>query len=80
MIQTEGGYYCLFTAGLLMTVGMVVLLIIRYYMEQKLSYFKFTWPVSWIFLLIAGLTVINVATAWIMCKDEGQIGKSIYSE
>ena len=68
MIQAEGGYYCLFTAGLLMTVGMAALLIIRYYMEQKLSYFKFTWPVSWILLLIVGLAVINIATARIMCK------------
>ena len=68
MIQAEGGYYCLFTAGLLMTVGMAALLIIRYYMEQKLSYFKFTWPVSWILLLIVGLAVINAATARIMCK------------
>ena len=72
MIQAEGGYYCLFTVGLLMTVGMAILLMIRYYMEQKLSYFKFTWPISWILLLIAGLVVINVTTAWIMCKDEGK--------
>ena len=72
MIQAEGGYYCLFTVGLLMTVGMAILLMIRYYMEQKLSYFQFTWPISWILLLIAGLAVINVTTAWIMCKDEGE--------
>ena len=77
MIQAEGGYYCLFTVGFLMTVGMAILLMIRYYMEQKLSYFKFTWPISWILLLIAGLVlliaglaIINVTTAWIMCKDE----------
>ena len=55
-----------------MTVGMAILLMIRYYMEQKLSYFQFTWPISWILLLIAGLAVINVTTAWIMCKDEGE--------
>ena len=72
MIQAEGGYYCLFTVGLLMTVGMAILLMIRYYMEQKLSYFKFTWPISWILLLIAGLTMINVTTAWIMCKDDNR--------
>ncbi|MDN0060895.1 ABC transporter permease [Mediterraneibacter glycyrrhizinilyticus] len=72
MIQAEGGYYCLFTVGILMTVGMAALLVIRYYMEQKLSYFKFTWPISWMLLLIAGLAIINVTTAWIMCKDEGE--------
>ncbi|HJB95387.1 MAG TPA: ABC transporter permease, partial [Candidatus Mediterraneibacter intestinigallinarum] len=72
MIQAEGGYYCLFTVGLLLTVGMGILLMIRYYMEQKLSYFKFTWPISWILFLIAGLTMINVTTAWIMCKDDNR--------
>ena len=72
MIQAEGGYYCLFTVGLLMTVGMAILLMIRYYMEQKLSYFKFTWPISCILFLIAGLTMINVTTAWIMCKDDNR--------
>lgn len=68
MIRAEGGYYCLLTSGLLLTVGMAALLMIRSYMERRLSYFDFTWPVSWIVLLIAGLTVINVVTAWIMCK------------
>ena len=72
MIQAEGGYYCLFTVVLLMTVGMAVLLMIRYYMGQKLSYFQFTWPISWILLLIAGLAIINVTTTWIMCKDQGE--------
>ena len=28
MIQAEGGYYCLFTVGLLLTVGMGILLMI----------------------------------------------------
>ncbi len=71
MIRAEGGYYCLFTVGLLLSVGIVALLMIRYYMDQKLSYFDFSWPVYWIVLLSAGLTVINVTTAWLMCKDKG---------
>ena len=42
----RGPYYCLFTAGLLLTAGVAALLPVRYYMEQKLSYFVFPWPVT----------------------------------
>ena len=44
LIADEGAYYCLFTAGLLLTAGMAAFLPVRYYMEQKLSYFVFNWP------------------------------------
>lgn len=66
LIVAEGGYYCLFTSGLLLTVGMAVLLPIRYYMEQRLSYFEFSWPVLEVMLLIGGLVVINQVIAWII--------------
>ena len=64
VIADEGAYYCLFTAGLLLTAGMAAFLPIRYYMEQKLSYFVFHWPVPEMLLLIGGLVVINGLTAW----------------
>ena len=70
LIADEGAYYCLFTAGLLLTAGVAALLPVRYYMEQKLSYFVFTWPVTEMLLLIGGLAVINRVTAWKMCKVE----------
>lgn len=70
LIADEGAYYCLFTAGLLLTAGTAALLPVRYYMEQKLSYFVFTWPVPETLLLIGGLAVINRVTAWKMCKAE----------
>ena len=66
LIGAEGGYYCLFTSGLLLTVGMAVLLPIRYYMEQRLSYFEFSWPVLEVMLLIGGLVVINQVIARII--------------
>ena len=66
LIVAEGGYYCLFTSGLLLTVGMAVLLPIRYYMEQRLSYFEFSWPVLEVMLLIGGLVVINQVIARII--------------
>ena len=64
LIADEGAYYCLFTAGLLLTAGMAAFLPVRYYMEQKLSYFVFDWPVPEMLLLIGGLVVINGVTAW----------------
>jgi putative ABC transport system permease protein len=70
LIADEGAYYCLFTAGLLLTAGMAAFLPVRYYMEQKLSYFVFNWPVPEMLLLIGGLIVINGVTAWRMCKVE----------
>ena len=70
LIADEGAYYCLFTAGLLLTAGMAAFLPVRYYMEQKLSYFVFNWPVPEILFLIGGMVVINGATAWGMCKVE----------
>lgn len=76
LIIAEGGYYCLFTAGLLLTVGMAILLPIRYYMEQGLSYFEFNWPVLETVVLIDGLIVINQVTAWVMCKCNSVQGRS----
>lgn len=70
LIADEGAYYCLFTAGLLLTAGMAAFLPVRYYMEQKLSYFVFNWPVPEMLFLIGGLVVINGLTAWKMCKVE----------
>ena len=64
LIADEGAYYCLFTAGLLLTAGMAAFLPVRYYMEQKLSYFVFHWPIPETLLLIGGLVVINGLTAW----------------
>lgn len=64
LIADEGAYYCLFTAGLLLTAGMAAFLPVRYYMEQKLSYFVFHWPIPETLLLIGGLLVINGLTAW----------------
>ncbi len=69
MLLMEGGYYYLFTVGLLLTAGTGILILIRYYMEQKVSYFSFTWPVTWLFLLAGVFAAINIAAVRIMCKE-----------
>ena len=68
LIIAEGSYYCLFTAGLLLTMGMAVLIPVRYYMEQRLSYFVFSWPIWEVMILIGGLIVITHVNAWVICR------------
>lgn len=70
LVIAEGGYYCLFTACILLTVGMAMILPVRYYMEQRLSYFEFKWPVLETVFSIGGLIVINQVNAWIICKGK----------
>ena len=45
MLYGEGFYYILCVTGLLFTVGAVVLLGVKCYMENRLSYFVFRWPI-----------------------------------
>lgn len=70
LVIIEGVYYCLFAAGLLVSAGMAVLLPVRRYMEQKLSYFAFDWPVTEAVLLIAVLLFVNWTAAWIVCGEQ----------
>ena len=52
LLTVEGLYYCLAVVALMLTVGNGILYLIRFYMEDKLSYFVFTYPVGW---LIVGI-------------------------
>ena len=45
MLFGEGSYYFMCVMGLLFTVGMAVLVGVKIYMENKLSYFTFHWPI-----------------------------------
>ena len=47
MLYGEGFYYILCVAGLIFTVGAVVLYGVKCYMENSLSYFVFRWPIIW---------------------------------
>ena len=51
MLFGEGSYYFMCVVGLLFTVGMAALVGVKIYMENKLSYFTFRWPI----LIIAGI-------------------------
>ena len=54
MLVAEGLYYCLLTAGLMLTAGSGILALVRIYMKARLSYFTFTypWAVSAVMILI----------------------------
>lgn len=57
MLFGEGSYYFMCVVGLLFTVGMAALVGVKIYMENKLSYFTFRWPI----LIIAGIVLLLLA-------------------
>lgn len=63
VILAEGGYYSLLTSILLLTAGTGILLLIRFYMEQRISYFEFSYPAGWLLLLIGGMAGVCAVTA-----------------
>lgn len=60
MLFGEGGYYFMCVVGLLFTVGMAALFGVKIYMENKLSYFTFHWPLLIIAGIMLSLLVVNV--------------------
>lgn len=68
MLRLEGLYYCVFVAALMATAGTAVLEGIRIYFEERVSYFVFTYPVGWTFLLLGGLSVICICVPGIFAR------------
>ena len=60
MLFGEGSYYFICVVGLLFTVGMAALFGVKIYMENKLSYFTFHWPILIIVGIMLSLLVVNV--------------------
>lgn len=60
LLTMEGLYYCIVVVSLVLTVGSGILYLIRFYMEDRLSYFIFSYPVAW---LLAGIgCLIGICT------------------
>ena len=68
MLFGEGSYYFMCVMGLLFTAGVVVLVGVKIYMENKLSYFTFYWPIQITVGVILSLLLINVAVTHFICK------------
>ena len=73
MLFGEGGYYFMCVVGLLFTVGMAALFGVKIYMENKLSYFTFHWPILIIAGIMLSLLVVNVLVTHFVvgfCSEE----------
>ena len=68
MLFGEGSYYFMCVVGLLFTVGMAALFGVKIYMENKLSYFTFHWPVRIAVCVMLSLLFINVVVTHFIYK------------
>ena len=68
MLFGEGSYYFMCVIGLLFTVGMLTLVGVKIYMENKLSYFTFHWPILSTVGVMLSLLLINVVVTHFICK------------
>ena len=60
LLLLEGSYYVLLIAGLVVSVGSIVLKGIEIYMRKQLSYFIFHYPAGWIIGSIVILEILCV--------------------
>lgn len=68
MLFRESSYYFMCVIGLLFTVGMVTLVGVKIYMENKLSYFTFHWLILSTVGVMLSLLLINVVVTHFICK------------
>ena len=68
MLFGEGSYYFMCVIGLLFTVGMLTLVGVKIYMENKLSYFTFHWPIHVTVGVTFSLVLINVMVTHFIYK------------
>ena len=68
MLFGEGSYYFMCVMGLLLTAGMATLVGVKIYMENKLSYFTFHWPILSTVGVMFSLVLINVVVTHFICK------------
>lgn len=60
MLFGEGSYYFMCVVGMLFTVGVAAVFGVKIYMENKLSYFTFYWPILIIAGIMLSFLVINI--------------------
>ena len=68
MLLGESSYYFLCVMGMLFTVGVAALAGVKIYMENKLSYFTFQWPIQITVSVMLSLLFINVVITHFACK------------
>ena len=70
MLFAEGSYYFMCVIGLLFTVGAAALTGVKIYMENKLSYFTFHWPIQITVSVMLSFAVINIFVTCLVCKEK----------
>lgn len=68
MLFGEVSYYFMCVIGLLFTVGVAALFGVKIYMENKLSYFTFHWPILITVGVMFSFVLINVMVTHFICK------------
>ena len=68
MLFAEGSYYFMCVMGMLFTAGMATLAGVKIYMENKLSYFTFHWPIYVTVGVMFSLVLINVMVTHFIYK------------
>ena len=68
MLFGEGSYYFMCVMGMLFTAGVAVLVGVKIYMENKLSYFTFHWPIHVTVGVTFSLVLINVMVTHFIYK------------
>ena len=66
MLAAEGGIYCVIVGFLTLTVGSGILRLIRMYMESRIAYFKFLYPVAVAGSILAAVSVVCVVIPLVM--------------
>lgn len=69
MLFGEGSYYFMCVMGMLLTAGMATLVGVKIYMENKLSYFTFHWPIHVTVGVMFSLVLINVMVTFYIQKE-----------
>lgn len=67
LVAMEGLYYCLIVTALTVTAGSVILRLICIYMERRLSYFTFHYPIGWLAVMAGALAAICLAVPELLC-------------
>lgn len=68
MLFGEGSYYFMCVMGMLFTVGMAALVGVKIYMENKLSYFTFHWPIQITVSVMLSFVAVNIFVTCLVCK------------
>lgn len=60
MLVYEGAFYCIFTSGLVLTLGSIIMGISGILIHNQISYFTFQYPALYLFIALISLFLISI--------------------